>query len=64
MFGLEQTIQENELRIAELEEETLARKNGAELDTKLAKEDKIRLTMQIDTLTDRQRMYRAELSAA
>ena len=64
MFGLEQTIQENELRIAELEEESLARKNGAELDSKLAKEDKIRLTMQIDTLTDRQRMYRAELSLA
>lgn len=43
LFGLQQTIDEHEKRILELEDECETRKNGGEMDTKLAREEKHRL---------------------
>ena len=53
LFGMQQTIDEHEKKIAELETEIESRKIGGELDTKEHRDEKFRMNGQIELLMDR-----------
>ena len=47
-----------------MEDECETRKNGGEMDTKLAREEKHRLNSQIELIMDRQKIFKAELRSS
>lgn len=63
-FGLQETIEKLELRIAELEVESQARKDGNALDLKLWRQERQGLKIQIELLEKKLKMLGAELRAA